>query len=327
MLYKIIDSYIISNKNIYTPDDYFTWNDTEITGLSEKGIAANLESVIIPLKCTSIGYGSFDNKKGYCNFKNFTITENVEILKSGALAGNTQLEQLNINKTGSDFNIDDGSCGRIGIEKINITNKVSRIGNGAFAGLPNLASITCDKRDNELTLMDSCFISCMNLSNAEIYGISKISGRIFNSCPLLKNIHISLKDNADTTSSTIVSECTGLEEIIIDGNIPDNSIIFNGTKSTSGFDITINGDWINIASYAFSGADLISLAINGKMQVISDWAFSDCRKWTSFRVPNTVTLIGDGAFAGCENLTIYVPKTAVIGGNRTFEAVKEVIYY
>lgn len=57
-----------SNKPIPSPENWFTWNNTEITGLSSEGIVQ--KEIVLPNKTTSIAIDAFKDK---------SILENIDM--------------------------------------------------------------------------------------------------------------------------------------------------------------------------------------------------------------------------------------------------------
>ena len=59
--------------------------------------------------------------------------------------------------------------------------------------------------------------------------------------------------------------------------------------------------------------------IPNSVTTIGDWAFADCDSLTSINIPNSVTTIGDWAFAGCDSLTsINIPNSVTTIGKGAF---------
>ncbi len=75
-----------------------------------------------------------------------------------------------------------------------------------------------------------------------------------------------------------------------------------------------------IGEHAFKRYDhLLSIEIPDSVRVIGVGAFSECRGLTSFEIPNSVTNIDEYAFYGCLNLTsIKISDNAEYIGNHAF---------
>ena len=58
-----------------------------------------------------------------------------------------------------------------------------------------------------------------------------------------------------------------------------------------------------IGAYAFAGTNFTSFTIPEGVTVIREGAFSECENLKTISIPNGVTTIGDAAFEDCENLT------------------------
>lgn len=67
--------------------------------------------------------------------------------------------------------------------------------------------------------------------------------------------------------------------------------------------ITLPETLDTIRANAFNTFEVPELKLPSKVRYIGDYAFSGCKKLTSFVVPESVEEIGNGAFFTCSNLT------------------------
>ena len=75
---------------------------------------------------------------------------------------------------------------------------------------------------------------------------------------------------------------------------------------------------VRIGEYAFSSS-LKSIQIPNSVTSIGDFAFARCTDLTGIRIPNSVTSIGEYAFSGCTKLTaIEIPNSVKTIGNSAF---------
>jgi hypothetical protein len=86
--------------------------------------------------------------------------------------------------------------------------------------------------------------------------------------------------------------------------------------------VTYNGDTyqvVEIGNSAFYDCDLISITIPNSVTTIGDNAFAFCVGLTSVTIPNSVTSIGKDAFRGCFGLTsIVIPNSVTSIGDNAF---------
>lgn len=159
---------------------------------------------------------------------------------------------------------------------------------------------------------------------------------------------IKFDGDVKTIGDSAFYDCRSLKSITI-----PNSVVSIGSQAfsycTSLESITIPDSVTSIEWYAFAGCEsLISVTIPDSVMTIRYHAFSDCYSLTEFKgkfaedngrilvidgvlvafapaglteyaIPDSVTTIGDGAFANCDNLTsITIPDSVISIGMAAF---------
>ena len=298
----------------------------------------NLTSITIPEGITSIGYDAFymcssltsinvlENNKNYCSVDGVLFNKD-----------KTELIQYPIKKEGTSYKIPN-SVTSIGdsvfrccenLTSITIPNSVTSIGQEAFWGCSSLISITIP--NSVTSIGDSAFFCCENLTSITIpEGVTSIGRYAFDECSSLTSITIpnsvtSIGDGAfrrckNLTSITIPNSVTSIGDSAFWGC----SILTNITIPEG---ITSIGD---DAFYMCSSLTSINVSENNKNYCSVDGVLFNKDKTeliqypikkegTSYKIPNSVTSIGDRIFRWCENLTsITIPNSVTSIGQEAF---------
>ena len=188
---------------------------------------------------------------------------------------------------------------RSSIRALVIESGVASIGNMAFEYCPNLESVTFG---NGLTRIgNSTFSHCENLKSIEFPdSLIRIDDMAFFACTGLKNIKIS--DSLTNIGEWVFNFCTGLECIVVDENNPNYS-------SEDG--ILFNKDKTKLIQYPIGNART-EYRIPDSVTSIGNYAFELCNNLKSVEIPDSVTSLGDLAFSKCSNL-----ESVIIGNNVT----------
>jgi len=178
---------------------------------------------------------------------------------------------------------------RSSIYALVIENGVTFIGNCAFLDCSNLTSVTIP---NSITSIGhSAFNNCSDLTTVTIpNSVTDIGDYGFQNCCGL--ISVTIPNSVTNIGYCAFLNCSGLMSIIVDvannAFCSENGILFNKAKTT-------------LIQYPARkiGAYIISNSVTS----IGNGAFAHCSGLTSVTIPNSVTYIGMGAFFCCSGLT------------------------
>ena len=213
------------------------------------------------------------------------------------------------------------SGGMLTLKSVVMPKTVRHIKYAAFAGCTNLESITFSR--DLLTIDDLAFIDCSSIKSLD------------------------LPERLYSIGESAFFRCCSIEEIILPESL--KSIGAYAFSSCSLRSVTIPESLKSIGAYAFSSCNLRSVTIPEGVETINAAAFSspyleefkgkyaseDGRclivdgvlnsfapaGLTEYITPNSATVIGDSAFAGCSNLTnVTISEGVTSIGNFAFSS-------
>ena len=298
----------------------------------------NLTSITIPEGITSIGYDAFymcssltsinvsENNKNYCSVDGVLFNKD-----------KTELIQYPIKKEGTSYKIPN-SVTSIGdsvfrccenLTSITIPNSVTSIGQEAFWGCSSLISITIP--NSVTSIGDSAFFCCENLTSITIpESVTSIGRYAFDECSSLTSITI--PNSVTSIGDGAFRRCKNLTSITIPNSVTSiGDSAFWGCSSLT--NITIPEGITSIGDDAFymcSSLTSINVSENNKNYCSVDGVLFNKDKTeliqypikkegTSYKIPNSVTSIGDRIFRWCENLTsITIPNSVTSIGQEAF---------
>ena len=272
----------------------------------------DLTSIEIPSSVTSIGYQPFQN---CIHLATVTINSNAILSLSysaesniGNIFGSQVTKYILGEGVTSIGNVAFLGCS--GLTSVVIPNSVTNIGVSAFSGCSGLTSIEIP--NSVTSIEDFVFYDCSGLTSVVIpNSVTSIGMYAFSGCSGLTSFVI--PNSVTSIGLKAFSGCSGLTSIVVEsGNsVYDsrnncNAIIETASNTLlAGFKNTkIPSSVTSIGDFAFFDcSSLTSFVIPNSVTSIETYVFRGCSGLTSIEIPSSVTTIRSGAFSGCSGLT------------------------
>ena len=298
-----------------------------ITGYKGTKTYVTVPSEIDGRQVTAISTGAFQENN---LITHISIPDSVTYIGDYAFAGCENLVSVILpNNITSLENSTFSGCQNLA--DIIIPDSVTTIGGWVFWGCHSLSNITIP--DNVTSIGRFTFSGCFNLASIIIpASVASIEDSVFFTCDSLDSVYykgsqeqwnaISIGSNNEAlTSAKIYFNCpTAYEwQLLSDGTIEITK--YTGKSQTPIIpDMIIGKPVTRIGNQSFSETAIITVTIPDSVTSIGDSAFAVCRNLTSIVIPNNVTSIGPWAFHYCTNLSaITIPNSVTEIGHWAFQ--------
>ena len=259
---------------------------------------SQIEELTLPSSLIRIGNDTF----GRCrNIKRIHFSEGLQIIGNSAFGSSP-------------------------VSKLDLPNTLTTIGAYAFSRFGQLVELNLP--DSIVSIGTRAFYECSSLRSVKMPAHLKvISESLFGQCEALELVQ--MPQDLEEIQKYAFSDCPNLKSI----TLPDSTkhVAPDAFESEEfdegGLHYCITNYITNIHDCTVSAQDWegdldipSSITHEGRTFVVNDLNFSDCKRLTSVRIPDTFSALPDGAFAGCKSLrSIEIPSSVTTIGVLAFD--------
>ena len=265
---------IYYNFDTNTKEATVTYGDTKYTG--DVYIPHMVEYRYVSYKVTSIGDDAFSKCSSLTGVYFSSI--NLTSIGNRAFTLCTALTSITNSVTHIGTYVFDG-C--LGLTSVNISDNITIIDNGVFSGCSGLTSV---KIPDCVTYIGYSAFRYSGLTSITIPNSLRTIGKYaFEGCSGLTSIKI--PNNVTNIGEHAFYKCSNLAEV----EINSGAIVSKKTDSSSSLQSIFD-------------SQVKTFILGENVKIIGDHAFEGCSCVTSVIIPNSVTSIGNAAFANCIEL-------------------------
>lgn len=267
-----------------------------------------LFSVSIPTGVTSIEDSAFRGT-GLCN-----VTMPASIVSIGNSAFQSCFGLTSVSIPASVTNVGDQAFAYSGLRDISIPASITSLSNGVFSGCTSLTNVTIPY--NLRSIGNSAFFGTGLLQLNLPDGLTSIGTSAFAYCAALSQLK--LPNGLARLGAQAFDMCRSLTNVTIPNSlasVPGGA--FNDCSSLE--NVTLPNRLMSIGSSAFNGCRVMNVVIPQTVTNIGDWAFANCAYLTNITLPESLLNIGSWCFAWCSSLTnATIPGSVLSIGDGAF---------
>ena len=208
------------------------------------------------------------------------------------------------------------------VEQLELPDTLKAIGDGAFEACSSLKAI--DVPDSLGTIGDKAFSRTSNMKEFNISSESKLS-KIGKEAFWWSGIEsINIPVGVKVIKEETFYDCNSLESVTIAGKITsigESAFYHCGALKT--VEIVQNEDLRTIGARAFDSCNLLeSFELPKGLTELGENAFNCCFGLKEINIPDTLTVIPDGAFGGCNITSIAIPESVEYIGSGAFSGLR-----
>ena len=289
--------------SIYGTGDMYDFSDAPWST-----ILSQIESVVIQGARTITSY-AFE----HCtNLQSISIPQTVEVIETGILYDCPSLVSIIIEEGNAYYDSRD-NCNAIietatnklicGCQNTTIPNSVNIIGEYAFRYVATLKTIFIPK--SVVAIEQHAFWDCDALTSIYISnGVLTIGDDAFADCDALQ--YLVIPESVKSIAGNIVEGCDSLISLVV-------------KKGNERYDSRYNCNAIIDSKTNTLIAGCSATYIHDGVEIIGDYAFSDCSTLENITLPNSIKRIGEYAFHACSNLyNMEIPSSVMSIGTSAF---------
>ncbi len=283
-----------------------------------------ITEVTLPEGLTEIGSGAFSGTA----ITEVTVPSTVETIGAGAFQDCKDLAEVKIEKPaegaeGGLTSIGDNAFSGSAITSVEIPSTVTEIGDGAFKDCKDLTEVKIEKpaegTEGGLTSIGNDAFNGAAITSVDIPStVTTIGNGAFAGTQLTEVV---IPSTVENLGEGVLAGCDDLVKVVApEGAELGISAPAEGEKPVAvvtypaGTSIEVTENGLVIGTDADGNKSLVSVSATTEHEVVipedvtsvGAGAFAGCGQITTVVIPDNVTSVGDGVFEGCENLTSVV---------------------
>lgn len=307
-------SYTLVDANQCTAEEVLVdyYNNLPVTAISATAFTKNktMKKLTLGDNVTDFGMIFFGNQ----NLTDVTLGKGIKTISERAFSACTKLENVTISD-GTESIDKYAFFGCSALKSVTIAGSVKSIGEWAFENCSKLEAVYITDvagwcsiafngvKSNPLYYAKNLYISGELATEIEIPAeVTAIGKYAFYNCENLAKLM--LHDNITSMGDSCIAGCTSLQY-----NEYDNALYLGGENNPY------------LVLIKAKNHEIESCEINTATNEIYSYAFSECIALSEIVIPDSVTKVGESAFAGCKTLsTVSLGKGINAIGNYAFSA-------